>query len=290
MEVEHLLAVSNELGEGPLWVAQESALYWLDINKQRVYRFFPSTGNYETFEASSAITSLGARASGGFVVATANGFAFWHPPSQELDFIAKPEAGRPSIRFNDGAVDHHGRFWAGTVNVANPRAPDGSLYRLDPDKSIHKMGTGFTCSNGIGWSPDDRIMYFTDTYRRVIWAYDYDPVTGSISHQRPFVEVPEGEGVPDGLAIDSEGCIWSAHWDGWKITRYDPAGRVEREVRLPVQRVTSCAFGGDNLDELYITTAWEHLGKDERKRQPLAGDLFRMKLEVQGIAEARFTG
>jgi sugar lactone lactonase YvrE len=223
-------------------------------------------------------------------VGTAQGFAFWDPQNPGLDFIANPEAERPHIRFNDGGVDGRGRFWAGTMNDQDSASPDGCLYRLDPDLSIHRMATGFTVSNGTAWSPDHKTMYFTDTFRQVILAFDYDLDTGTISNQRPFAHVPAEDGFPDGHTVDSEGCLWSTHWGGWKITRYDPSGKVERQIRLPVANVTSCAFGGENLDELYISTAWLTLDEATRAQQPLAGDLFRLRLGIKGFEQPKFAG
>jgi sugar lactone lactonase YvrE len=133
-------------------------------------------------------------------------------------------------------------------------------------------------------------MYFTDTFRRVILTFDYDPDTGTIGNQRPFVHVPAEEGFPDGHTVDSQGFLWSTHWGGWKVTRYDPNGRVEREIRLPVANVTSCAFGGESLDELYISTAWLTLDAAARQQQPLAGDLFRVKPGIKGLAPLKFAG
>ena len=287
--VEHVLAVQNKLGEGPLWSPAEQALYWVDIRQHHVYRFWPATGRHERFDVGVPVTVLGLRAAGGMVAGTAKGFAFWDPATGGLDVIADPEAGRPDVMFNDGAVDPQGRFWAGTTNPERPRSPDSSLYRLDADGSVHQMGTGFTVCNGMGWSPDGGTLYFTDTFRHVILAYDYDPATGGITNPRPFVEVPQEEGLPDGLTVDSEGGVWSAHWGGWRVTRYDPAGRVERRIPLPVQNVTSCAFGGPDLDELYVTTAWLNLAEGERREQPLAGDLFRVRVGVAGLEESTFS-
>ena len=289
-ELEHVLPVQNKLGEGPMWHPGEQALYWVDIPNHLIYRYYPVTGQREVFDAGVAVTVLAPRAAGGLVTGTARGFAFWDPRSQKLDFIANPEADRPYIRFNDGAVDVKGRFWAGTMNDQDSESPDGCLYRLDPDGSIHRMATGITVSNGTAWSPDHKTMYFTDTFRRVILAFDYDADTGAISNRRPFVHVPEEDGFPDGHTMDSEGCLWSTHWGGWKVTRYDPDGKVEREIRLPVANVTSCAFGGDNLDELYITTAWLTLSEEDRQKQPLAGDLFRVKVGIKGLEQSRFVG
>jgi sugar lactone lactonase YvrE len=289
-DVDHVLAVKNLLGEGPVWVAEEQALYWIDIEGLKVFRFYPTTGRWESFDVSVPITALAARASGGFVTATMNGLAFWDTQTRELRFIADPEAAKTSNRFNDGAADRQGRFWAGTLNKVQFDAPDGSLYRLDPDLAIHTKQTGIAESNGIGWSPDDRTMYFVETMRRAIWAYDYDAATGAICNRRVFAEIA-GEGVyPDGLTVDSEGCVWNAQWGGANVTRYDPAGKVERVIRLPVQQVTSCAFGGENLDELYVTTAASGLSEEDRQRQPLAGDLFRIRVGVRGLAEPKFAG
>ena len=192
--------------------------------------------------------------------------------------------------FNDGAVDRSGRFWAGTMSDSDPHGSHGNLYRLDIDGSVHVMDTGFTISNGIGWSPDNKIMYFTDTMRSVIYAYDFDIATGMIENRRPFVTVPEGEGVPDGLTVDSEGFVWSAIALGYKINRYDPNGMVEREIRVPTAFVSSCTFGGPGLDELYITTGWEPLNDDEKLSQPFAGDLFRVSTGVMGLEEPKYLG
>jgi sugar lactone lactonase YvrE len=278
------------LGEGPVWIPDQQALYWVDISNQLIYRFYPATGEHQAFEVGAQVTVLMPRAAGGFVVGTDKGFAFWDPQIQDLDFIGNPEADRPHIRFNDGAVDARGRFWAGTMNDEDPDAPDGCLYRLDPDGSVHKMETGMTVSNGTAWSPDYKTMYFTDTFRRVILAFDYDLETGKISNRRPFVNVPEEEGFPDGHTVDSEGCLWSTHWEGWKVTRYDATGKVDREIQLPAPNVTKCAFGGENLDELYITTAWSGMSVEDRAKHPMAGDLFRVDVGIKGMAQPKFTG
>jgi L-arabinonolactonase len=291
IEAQHVLGVKHVLGEGPLWDAEAQALYWVDIPNCRVCRFYPATGEHECFDVDRRVTALGLRASGGLIMTVAKGFAFWDPQTQALDVVSVPEElENPPVRFNDGAVDRKGRFWAGTMNESDPAAADGCLYRLDPDGVCHRIETGFTISNGIGWSPDNRKMYFTDSSRHIILVYDYDLATGAITHRRPFVQVPEEQGVPDGLTVDSEGFVWSAHWGGWRVTRYDPHGAVDRVVRLPAQNVTSCAFGGENLDELYITTAQFGLSEAEKKNQPLAGDLFRASVEIRGMEEPRFAG
>jgi sugar lactone lactonase YvrE len=166
----------------------------------------------------------------------------------------------------------------------------GALYRLDPDGSVHTAETGIGISNGIGWSPDNTIMYYTDSLSRTIYAYDYDAATGNISNRRDLIVTPEDDGLPDGLTIDGDGYIWSACWGGWKVTRYAPDGRIDREVRLPAAQITACVFGGPNLDELYITSAWTELDAEQRRSQPLAGDVFRLKTDVRGLAEPHFAG
>lgn len=289
-DVTRVQTIINQLGEGPLWVAEEGALYWVDIDQRQILRFYPATDTLETFDLETRVTALAMRASGGFVTATDQGLAFWDTHIRQLSFFADPEAGKPSTRFNDGAVDRQGRFWAGSMNEVDFVTPDGALYRLDPDGSLHTMEVGIPVSNGIGWSPDNKTMYFTDSMRQVILAYDFDPATGNISHRRPFVQVTEEGVVPDGLTVDSEGYVWSAQWGGWKVVRYDPDGQVDRLVELPAQQISCPAFGGENLDELYITSAWSGLSEAERKKQPLAGALFRVRVGVKGIPEPRFAG
>lgn len=289
-EVEHILAIQNKLGEGPVWSSEEQALYWVDIENNRFSRLVVAKGTYEVFDVGVRVGVLALRSSGGLVMATKDGFAFWEPHTQALRFIVDPEAEKPYTRFNDGAVDCQGRFWAGTMCEIPDRCkgPEGSLYRLDPDLSVHLMETGLTISNGIGWSPDNTIMYLTDTPLHTIYAYDFDPATGRIENRRPFISTLDEAGFPDGLTVDSEGGIWSAHWGGWKVTRYDPTGKVEREIHLPVAYPTSCAFGGEHMDELYITSAWTALSEEQRPNQPYAGDLFRVKTGMKGLEQPKF--
>ncbi|HEU5200482.1 MAG TPA: SMP-30/gluconolactonase/LRE family protein [Ktedonobacterales bacterium] len=291
-DLEHLLAVQNELGEGPVWDAEDQVLYWVDIYGQTFYRFSPSAGELRKIEVGVQVGALAPRISGGLVMATRRGFALWDEPGAALTFLTDPEADHPETRFNDGAVDPAGRFWAGTMLEGSKdwdSAP-GNLYRLDPDHALTRMDTGFAISNGIGWSPDYKTMYFTDSPRQVIYAYDYDLLTGEIENRRPFIQTPGEASVPDGLTVDSEGCIWSARWGGWRLIRYDPQGKQEREISLPVQYPTSCTFGGPALDEVYITSAFTELSVQQRVEQPLAGDVFRIKLGIKGMERPRFLG
>jgi sugar lactone lactonase YvrE len=208
-------------------------------------------------------------------------------PAGEMTLIGDPDASEnDEVRFNDGKTDPTGRFWAGKMGGGF----SNSLYRLDPDRSIHRMESGIGVSNGLGWSPDLKTFYYTDSPAGTIYAYDYDPVSGAIDRRRNFAVVPEGGGSPDGLAVDAEGCIWSARWGGWKVVRYAPDGQVMAEIAMPVELPTSCAFGGPNLDDLYITSAYVAVPADRRSAQPLAGDLFRIRPGVHGLPEPKFQG
>lgn len=285
-EVEHILAVQARLGEGPIWNMAERKLYFVDIEGGAFHRYDPLAGSDEVFTVGLPLGCLAFRASGGLVLATRDGFMTWDMTTGAATRMVDPEPHRPHARFNDGAVDRAGRFWAGTMSEGD----DNSLYRLDPEGSTHVMETGITVSNGIGWSPDNRRMYFTDSRRKLIYVYDFDLTTGETANRRVFVDSTAENGVPDGLAVDSEGCVWSARWGGWKVTRYDPDGRAALEIPFPVEYVTSCALGGPNLDELYVTTAWTAVPESQRAQQPLAGDLFRVRVGVKGLPAPLFRG
>jgi sugar lactone lactonase YvrE len=286
-QVEHVVSAQNKLGEGPVWHPFEQALYWLDIDQNCLLRYDPKTKIHAVTDLGLMVTAMGVRAAGGFVMATGNGFALWDPGTKEFTFLGNPdEAG--DTRFNDGKTDRQGRFWAGKMSSR----PTNSLFRLDADHSIHRMENGIAISNGLGWSPDNRTFYYTDSQAKVIFAYDFDPATGSLSRRRVFAQIPPAasEGLPDGLAVDEEGCIWSARWGGWKVVRYRPDGSGDREIPMPVEFPTSCAFGGPELKDLYITSAWVEVLPERRSEQPQAGDLFCLRTDVRGLAEPLYQG
>ena len=286
-DVEHVLSAQAALGEGPVWHPDEQVLYFLDITQGRLHRFDPASLQHQVTELGLMVGAMGVRAQGGWVMATKQGFAFWDSQSARMTFLGDPDADeQDEVRFNDGKTDPQGRFWAGKMSST----PTNSLYRLDTDCSIHRVELGIGVSNGLGWSPDHRTFYYTDSPAFTIYAYDYDASTGAIANRRVFAKVPPGEGSPDGLAVDSEGCIWGARWRGWKIVRYRPDGAIDREIRLPVSLVTSCAFGGPDLTDLYITSAYVDVPSADRPAQPLAGDLFRIRTDVKGLPEPKFLG
>jgi sugar lactone lactonase YvrE len=287
--VRCVLPAGARLGEGALWDVAEQALYWVDIKGRSVHRFDPITGDDRRWPVPEDVGSLALRAQGGLVLALRSGFHFFDPASGVLTLVAAPEPERRDNRFNDGKPDRQGRFWAGSMH--DPEAePTGALYRLDADRSWQRLLDGIVCSNALCWSPDGRTMYHADTPTRTVWAWDADPASGAVANRRVFVRVPEGDGVPDGATVDAEGFVWLAHWDGWRVTRYDPAGRVARVVRLPVQRPTCPAFGGPDLDVLYVTSATIGLTDTARARQPWAGGLLAAKPGVRGLPEVRFAG
>jgi sugar lactone lactonase YvrE len=290
-QVEHLLSLQNEVGESPIWIPEEKVLTWIDIEADSVFQYRPDNEKLDIFKVDVSVTSLGRRGDTGWITAAKTGLYYWDGQSGSLDFIVDPEADTPGLRFNDGVVDRQGRFLIGTMNENDLNAPDGSLYRLNVDGKIEKLESGYAVPNGMGLSPDGRTLYVTDMFHSQILAYDYDAAEGGgVTNKRVLVTVPQEAGWPDGLIVDSEGFVWSAHWAGGKISRYDPDGTLEREISLPVANVTCMAFGGDALDELYITTAWFTLSEEDRKKQPWAGDLFRLKTDIQGLAEPVFGG
>ncbi len=284
LEAEHILSVRNELGEGPVWHVGEGALYWTDIEKSCYHRFHPATAAHETVPVGQKVGALAFRESGGFVLAAERGFALWHPETKRLEPFGWVRQGENPVGFNDGAVDARGRFWAGTLQEGH----DNSLYRLDPDGSVWEMDTGFGVPNGIGWSPDDRMMYFTDSADSTIFAYTFELETGRIGDRCIWAESSARPGVPDGLTVDAEGCVWSARWGAGRVERYSPAGRLLETVGVPAAFPTSVAFGGEDLSELYITSALLEVPHAERASRPQDGGLFRYKSDARGRAEPLF--
>jgi len=281
------------LGEGPVWDDRHSALCWVDIDAPAIHRCDPRGGGRRTWRVPSEIGCLvpsqGERWVGGFK----DGLAWVELPA-DLDAarvtpIADPEPDRPGNRFNDGKCDRAGRLWAGTMDQAIAE-PTGVLYRLDPDLSVHRMDEGYVVTNGQAFSPDGRTFYHNDSMAGLVYAFDCDPATGAIRNKREFLRLPGADGVPDGMTVDAAGDLWLAHWGGWRVSRVSPQGRVREVVRLPVGQVTSCAFGGPDLDVLYITSARTGLADDALAEQPLAGGLFSVRVDAAGIPPARFGG
>ncbi len=287
--VECVLPWSASLAEGPFWSVAEQRLYWVDILEPAVHRFDPANGHNETCALPRLVSSVIGRQSGGLIVTTSEGV-------EELDFAARqlvkrvdPEAMQPENRFNDAKCDPAGRLWAGTMSLDATRK-SGSLYRIAADFSWERMDNPFTVANGLDWSPDGHTFYFTDSSAGVIYAYDFDAVRGTLGKRRIFARIEAKEGRPDGLTVDSEGCVWSALWDGWCVRRFDPSGKVMQDLRVPVPRPTSVAFGGEGLRTLFITSARVRVPAKILAEAPFSGGVLAADVGVAGRAPNLFAG
>jgi L-arabinonolactonase len=297
-EVECVLDCRNKLGEGVFWCPTERTLYWVDVPMPAfLHRLQPKTSKHDSWPMPEMITSLAKRRDGTLLIASHYGLNVFDARNGTLARIAAPEASRPLNRCNDGATDAKGRFWFGTMrnNVADDGTyltiPEstGVLYKVEADLRIVPMEGGIGISNAICWSPDNKTLYFADTMKGTIFAYDFDLESGAIANKRVFAN-PEGRGFPDGATVDAEGYVWNARWEGGCVIRFAPDGRIDRVVEVPASRVTCCAFGGDMLDTLYITTSRLHLTKEQLASQPEAGGIFALRPGVRGNPRAAFAG
>ena len=297
-KVECVLDCRDKLGEGVFWCPTERALYWVDVPMPScLHRWDPKTSKHQTWVMPEMITSLAKRNDGTLLIASHRGLNVFDRRNGTLVRIAAPEANRPENRANDGGSDNKGRFWFGTM--LNNVAPDGTyldgpestgvLYKVEPDLRIVPMEGGVGISNAICWSPDNRRMYFADTLVGAIHIYDFDLELGAISNKRIFAKL-DGCGYPDGATVDAEGYVWNARWEGGSVIRFAPDGAVDVVVTIPASRVTCCAFGGDDLDTLYVTTSRLHLTEKELAMQPQAGGVFALKPGVRGLPRPAFAG
>lgn len=276
------------LGEGPFWDEREGALYWVDIKKPAVMRFSPASGERKIWPMAEEIGTIAPRERGGMVVALRGGFAFWDPISGRIDPIGNPEPVMPGNRFNDGKCDPVGRFWAGSMDDAI-KLPTGWLYRLDPDGSIERSDGGYVVTNGPAFAPDGTCAYHTDTMERLVYRFDVD-AAGRLQNKLPFVRFGADDGYPDGMTVDATGHVWICHWGGARVSRFRPSGEFDRAIALPATQITSCAFGGEGLRTLFVTSASIGLDAGEIARQPLAGGLFCIETEFSGVPVCRFKG
>ncbi len=288
MQVEIAVQSMDILGEGPVWSQQDNSLYWVDIERKLLQQWNPITKEHKSWELHSNIGSFALRCNGGTLVALRDGFHFLDLKTGDVQALGDPEDSIRFTRFNDGKCDRAGRFWAGTMDEELPNRRAG-LYRFDPDYTYTRILDHIGISNGLGWSPDNKTFYYTDSADHTIYSYDYNIERGTVSNPRVFIRTPE-DYVPDGLTVDERGFVWSANWDGWKITRYAPSGAVDMEILLPVQRPTSCTFGGPNMDRLFITSARIGLDPDSLEKQPLAGNVLMIQTSFKGLVEPLFNG
>ncbi len=279
--------VRAELGEGPYWVPEEGRLLWVDIEGGKLHQTDVASGATVSDRldlVSAAFPVLG----GGILAAAGNRLTLLAPGQPGQPWQRRPVAQAPArddVRFNDGAVDPAGRVWIGSMHKGETE-PAGELYRLDPGGVLTPVAKGAIVSNGLGWSPDGSRLYYSDSGLQRVDMFDYDPAAGEASGRRVFADLRDAPGTPDGLTVDADGCVWVAMWGGGALRRFTPAGRQDAVLPVPVSQPTSCAFGGRDLSELYVTTARVGLGEDELAAQPLAGRLLRFRPGPVGLPSA----
>lgn len=269
-----------ELGEGPVWVERDQALWFVDIKKHKIHRYDPADGSKRAWNAPGQVGFLFPAEGGGFVAGLEHGLYRFDETSGAFDLIVEVETDKPTNRLNDGAVDPHGRLWFGTMDN-NEKAKTGGFYCFADGKLRTTRFTGITITNGPAVSPDGKLLYLVDTLKGTIEQADIRD-DGSLGDPRPFVRIEPTNGHPDGPSIDSEGCLWIALYAGWEARRYSPSGELVQTVRLPVANITKVAFGGADLRTAFATTARQLLKPDEIAKQPLIGDLFEFPVDVPG--------
>jgi sugar lactone lactonase YvrE len=284
VSAELALDAHAELAEGPVWDDIRRVLWWVDINAGRVHRFDPTAGSDRFVEVGLPVGCVALAEDGGIAVASSEALLHLDPETGAMETVAAFDPGPVASRSNDGKCDPNGRFWVGRLALDRTRGA-GTLSRLDASGFAAVMGD-LTIPNGLDWSVDGKRMYFVESVERTIWAFDYDLATGSLGDRRPFARLP-GPGlsesaVPDGLAVDADDCVWVAVWGGGCVLRLAPDGTPISRIDVPVARVSSCTFGGDDLTELFITTAWEDATRDELTAQPTAGGIYRARSGVRG--------
>jgi sugar lactone lactonase YvrE len=274
----------DRLGEGPVWDAVCGELLWVDILAPCFHRLNLASGRITTIGVEEALGWIAPREGrADYIAGFRSGFYVLDIETGARRLIGDPEPDRPDNRLNDAKVDPKGRLWAGSKDDTD-RAASGALYRLDPSLSWTRCDDGYGVANGPTFSPDGRILYHTDSAARTIYAFDLHE-DGSLSNRRVWLEFPEAWGYPDGMTTDAEGCLWVGHWGGGRLSRFAPYGALVRSITLPASNITSCAFGGVDLDRLFVTSST--IGK-ERERH--AGALFEVEAGVRGLAAARFAG
>jgi sugar lactone lactonase YvrE len=280
MQPEMIADYACACGEGPLWHPDEKRLYWVDIPTGRMFRYSPDTGRHEQCYSGAEVGGFTIQEDGALLLFMAKGaVAVWR--DGEMETVVEEIPDERETRFNDVIADPAGRVFCGTMPT---RQRKGRLYRLDTDGTLTRLLDGIGCANGMGFTPDRRGMYFTDSGPRQIYLFDYDQETGAITNQRVFVETPQGEGVPDGMTVDAEGYVWSARWDGSCLVRYAPDGSEERRIAFPAPKVSCATFGGDDYADIYVTTAGGN-HKDREGRG--AGALYRINVGIRGVSEFR---
>lgn len=293
MQAELIVDARNAVGECPVWVPEENALYWVDIPAGGLQRWSADTGHVHAWRAPQMLACIARHRDGGWVAGMESGFFHLHPHndgSLDSNLLAPVEHARTDMRLNDGRCDRQGRFWAGSMVLnMGANATDGRLYRYSAGQRgpLETQLSGFIVPNGLGFSPDGRTMYLSDSHPLVqqIWAFDYDTASGTPSNRRLFVDMHQFAGRPDGAAVDAEGCYWICANDAGLIHRFTPDGRLDRSLAVPVKKPSMCAFGGSRLDTLFVTSIRPG---DDHDEQSLAGGVFALDPGVKGLPEPLF--
>jgi sugar lactone lactonase YvrE len=281
MKPELIADYQCHVGENPLWHPMEQRLYWTDITRGKLFRYDPATGRHEQCYSGAPVGGFTLQADGALLLFMERGaIAKWR--DGQLDYVVEEIPGELENRFNDVIADPAGRVFCGTVSMPVGTRP-GRLYRLDTDGSLHVLREGIRVSNGMGFTPDRQHLYYTDSNLRHIYLFDYDDKTGALTHQRVWLRTPDGAGVPDGMTVDAQGYVWSARWDGSALYRYTPGGVEEQRIEFPAKKVSSVTFGGEDLSDIYVTTALSDSSKTEEGTG--AGALFRLRLGIRGLPE-----
>ncbi|WP_234567879.1 SMP-30/gluconolactonase/LRE family protein [Rhodohalobacter sp. 614A] len=290
IEAEPVLAQNAVLGECPVWDDRQSLLFWVDILSGNLFQYDPRQHKCRVIDIGEHIGSFALREKNGAILALKSGFAFYDFYSNRIERMINPESHLSNNRFNDGKCDPYGRFWSGTLSY-NVEKGAGSLYTLSTADHIETKLKNLTIPNGMAWHLGRKKFYFIDSTDRKICQFDYDPASGSIRNRSVLFEFPTDESLPDGMTLDADGHLWVALYNGFKVVRINPvSAQIEFQVELPVPQVTSCTFGGSNMNELYITTAREHMTKKEIAEVPLSGSLFRAVVPFRGLKADRFKG
>lgn len=286
--VEVVVAAGAELGEGPVWDADRQRLVWIDIAARAIHCTEPDSGDTTTVVTPSMVGAVApwyAGDDGGRMVAALTD-GFWSVDGDVFEPLALLDHDPTDLRLNDGKCDPAGRFWAGSMAI-DERPDVGTLYRLDPDGTVTPTISRVSISNGLGWSADGSTMFYIDTPTRRVDAYEFDLASGELGERRTAVAITRGN--PDGLTIDADGAVWVALWGGGAVQRYVD-GMLDLEIEIPASNVTSCTFGGPDLTDLFVTTAWYRLDAATRAAEPLAGAVFRVRDAGQGILPHTFGG